>query len=132
MPAPNAIASRTEKRDSSPMATRPSGYTPSASASSSRPRCKSRAFRDEAQKTFVAETARPAGRHDVVARGALDDRSRREFGKARKGQPRFSAAPQARSGQWHHRAFQIEQGIAEQKAAIAEDCGRAGGTADNV
>src|SRR5262249_55207197 len=68
MPAPTVMGCRTEKRDRLPMATRRSGYTPSASASSSRPRCKSRAYLgDEAQKELAAEAAGSAGGHDVVA-----------------------------------------------------------------
>jgi sugar phosphate permease len=51
----------TEKRDPSPMATKRSGYTPSASASSSRSRCENKAYLgDEAQKAPAAGTARPA------------------------------------------------------------------------
>src|SRR5215831_4504893 len=88
MSALNAIVRLTERRDPSPMATRRSGCTPSASASSSRSRCKSRAYLgNEAQKTLAAEAAGPAGRHDVVAWRAVDDRCCREFGKARHGQP---------------------------------------------
>jgi hypothetical protein len=67
--APNAMARRTEKRDPLPIATRRSGYTPSASASSSRPGVQEQGIHSEgSQKTFAAETAGPAGRHDVVAR----------------------------------------------------------------